>query len=114
MVLYLAAGPRDGTLYTVGLSRGKWDILPDLQTGGRSAVSGNLRVELDDSLRSAVSDSRAQFDTFRVSPPELRSAPASFTFIPTSEGGPARWHQADDGFHIPVDYQNIPGGLGRV
>ena len=111
VLLFLAARPRDGTLYTVGLSRGKWDILPDLQTGGRSAVSGTLRIDLDDSLRSAVSDSRAQFDTFRVSPPELQSAAASFTFIPTSEGGPARWHQADDGFHIPVDYQNIPGGL---
>ena len=111
VLLFLAARPRDGTLYTVGLSRGKWNILPDLQTGGRSAVSGSLRVDLDNSLRATVSDSRAQSQAFLVSPPELQSGAASFTFIPTSEGGPARWHQADDGFHIPVDYQNIPAGL---
>ena len=111
VLLFLAARPRDGTLYTVGLSRGKWDILPDLQTGGRAAVSGTLRVDLDDSLRAVVGDSRVQSDAFRVSPPEMVSTAASFTYIPTSEGGPARWHQADDGFHIPVDYQNIPGGL---
>ena len=35
----------------------------------------------------------------------------SFAFIPASEGGPARWHGADDGVHVPVDYQTIPGGL---
>ena len=105
VLLFLAARPRDGTLYTVGLNRGKWDLLPDLQTGGRSAVSGPLRVGLDDALRSMVGDSRAQPDAFVVSPPEMQSAAANFTFIPTSEGGPARWHEADDGVRIPVDIQ---------
>jgi hypothetical protein len=110
VLLFLAARPRDGTLYTVGLSRGKWDVLPDLQTGGRSAISGGLRVEFDAALRSLVGTSRAQADTFVVDPPEMQSA-ASFTFIPTSEGGPARWHQVDDGFSIPVDSQTAPPGL---
>ena len=111
VLLFLAARPRDGTLYTVGLSRGKWDVLPDLQTGGRSAVSGPLRIELGDSLRSVVGESRAQADAFVASPPEMQSGTASFTFIPTSEGGPARWHQVDDGFSIPVDSQTVPPGL---
>jgi len=112
VLLFLAARPRDGTLYTVGLSRGKWALLPDLVTGGRSAVSGSSRLEFDDALRSTVAASRFESEPFVSSPPELRSsASADFTFIPTSEGGPARWHQVDEGFRIPVDYQFVPSGL---
>lgn len=112
VLVFLAVRPRDGTLYTAGLSRGKWQVLPDLKTGGRSAVNGDLRVEIDDSLRVSVAASHASTDAFVSAPPELESLSApSFAYIPPGEGGPARWHEADDGFHIPVDYQSIPGGL---
>jgi hypothetical protein len=112
VLVFLAVRPRDGTLYTAGLSRGKWTVLPDLQSGGRTAVNGDSRVPIDDALRVSVAASRAHADAFVATPPEADqpSAP-SFTHIPPSEGGPARWHEADDGFPIPVDYQTIPGGL---
>jgi Matrixin len=112
VLVFLAVRPRDGTLYTAGLSRGKWTVLPDLQSGGRTAANGDALVPIDDALRASVAASRAHADAFVATPPEAGqlSAP-SFTYIPSSEGGPARWHEADDGFHIPVDFQTIPGGL---
>ncbi len=112
VLVFLAVRPRDGTLYTAGLSRGKWQVLPDMQTGGRTAVNGDQRVPIDDTLRTAVAASRVHADAFVAAPPEFDGLAApSFTYIPASEGGPARWHQADEGFHIPVDFQTIPGGL---
>ena len=39
---------------------------------------------------------------------DLTAGTANFTFL---EDGPARWHQADEGVAIPVDYATIPGGL---
>ena len=111
VLLFLGVRPRDGTLYTVGLARGKWQVLPDLQTGGSVALSGEERVEIGPALREAVSVSRPQPEAFVELPPEIQSRASDFTFIPASEGGPARWHEADDGVSIPVDYQTIPGGL---
>jgi Matrixin len=111
VLLFLNARPRDGTLYVVGLSRGKWQILPDLQTGGSVALSGSERVAVDDALRSTVGSSQPHAADYTALPQELQVVAPSFTFIPGSEGGPARWHEADDGGRIPVDYQTIPGGL---
>jgi hypothetical protein len=34
----------------------------------------------------------------------------SFSYLPTSEGGPARWHEVDDGARISIDYQTPPSG----
>jgi hypothetical protein len=111
VLLFLAVRPRDGTLYTVGLSRGKWQVLPDLQTGAQAALNGGERVSIDSSFRTAVAASATHAEPFTAVPQELFVMTPSFAFIPASEGGPARWHGADDGVHVPVDYQTIPGGL---
>ncbi len=108
VLVFLAVRPRDGTLYTAGLSRGKWQVLPDMQTGGRTAVSGDQRVPIDDTLRTSVAASRIHGDAFVTAPPEFDAlATPSFTHIPANEGGPARWHEADEGFPISVDYQDV-------
>jgi hypothetical protein len=104
VLLFLSVRPRDGTLTTVGLAQGKWLVLPDLQTGSTVAVNGNSRVMLDDALVAAVSKSSARSMAFLSSPQEV-SAP-NFTFIPGYEGRPARWHEADDGATISVDFQS--------
>ena len=111
VLLFLNSRPRDGTLYTVGLSRGKWQVLPDLQTGAPAALNGGERVFIDSGFRSIVAASAQQVEPFIAVPLELAVVAPAFAFIPASEGGPARWHEADDGVHIPVDYQTIPGGL---
>ncbi len=110
VLLFLAVRPRDGTLYTVGLSEGKWQVLPDLQTDAAVAVSGDRRLVLDATLRAGATSSERHDAAFQAIPLE-RQAAADFTFIPPEEGGPARWHEVDDGARIPVDYQTIPGGL---
>ena len=107
MLLFLAVRPRDGTLYTVGLSRGKWPVLPDLATGTSVATNAGERVAVDAALRSAIRDSAAHADAVTTVPRELEWVTPSFTFIPSAEGGPARWHEADDGARISVDYQDV-------
>jgi hypothetical protein len=111
VLLFLAVRPRDGTLYTVGLARGKWQVLPDLQRAAPAALNGGERVSIDSAFRSAVAGSAPHVEPFTAVPGELGIVSPSFAFIPASEGGPARWHEADDGVHVPVDYQTIPGGL---
>jgi hypothetical protein len=111
VLLFLNSRPRDETLYTVGLARGKWQVLPDLQTGELAALNGGERVSIDSSFRTAVAASATHAEPFTAVPQELAVVTPSFAFIPASEGGPARWHGADDGVHVPVDYQTIPGGL---
>jgi hypothetical protein len=110
VLLFLAVRPRDGSLYTVGLSEGKWQVLPDLQTGAAVAVNADRRVVLDAAVRADVASSERHETAFEAVPLEWSRA-ADFTFIPPEEGGPARWHEADDNGRIPVDYQTIPGGL---
>jgi hypothetical protein len=112
VLVFLGARPRDGTLYTVGLSHGKWQLMPDMLSGATVAVNEDARVPIDAAFRELVAASRTHHESYATMPPELRSAAATdFTFIPTSEGGPARWHEADDGVRIGVDFQTIPGGL---
>lgn len=107
VLLFLAVRPRDGTLYTVGLSRGKMPVRPDLASGTSATARSGDRIAVNGALRSAVRDSATHPATFVAVPPELDLAAPSYTFIPGGEGGPARWHEADEGRRIPVDYQNV-------
>lgn len=106
VLLFLAARPRDGTLYTVGLSRGKLPMQPDLASGVSAVTRSGDRVAVDSALRSAVRDSAAHTASIVAVPPELSLDTPSYTFIPGGEGGPARWHEADESRRIPVDYQD--------
>ena len=48
---------------------------------------------------------------FTAVPSEV-SLTANFTFLPPSEGGPGRWHEADSGIPVVVDYSAPPAGVG--
>lgn len=103
VLLFLSVRPRDGTLTTTGLSRGKWLLLPDLQTGSPVAVNGAARVTMNDTLSAVVAGAPLQTQSFTTAPSELADPSPSFTFI---SGGPARWHEVDDGATVTVDYQS--------
>jgi hypothetical protein len=98
VALWLEVRPRDGTLYPAGLSAGVKQL-----------------AELDsaaiDQMRTATMTAAPRERTMVVMPPELR-AQAAFSFLPPSEGGPGRWHEADSGAPVFVDYQPPPSGLG--
>jgi hypothetical protein len=97
-VLFLEVRPRDGTLYPVGLSQGVHDV--------------NQMSATDlDRMRQVVRATPQRAQAFTSGARELRSE-AAFTFLPPSEGGPGRWHEADAGIPISVDYQPPPSGLG--
>jgi hypothetical protein len=98
VALFLEVRPRDGTLYPAGLSAG----VKQLAQLDEVAIDQMRRA-----ARSAAPRARAMV----VSPPELR-AQAAFSFLPPSEGGPGRWHEADSGVPVFVDYQPPPAGLG--
>ena len=113
VLVFLAVRPRDGTLYTVGLSSGVWRLARSLQSGQLMAAQGGQIIDVAD-VQSIVLRSVPHDDPFVAHPPELRtralgdSVSASYTFVPE---GPARWHEADQGVRIPVDYATVPGGL---
>lgn len=104
-LLFLAVRPRDLTLYTAGLARGKWRLATNLATGGPTALLGPAAISLDAALRAAIRQSRPHPQDFRPIPPEMQIARPAYTFIGEGEGGPARWHTADDGGRVPVDFQ---------
>jgi hypothetical protein len=95
---FLEVRPRDGTLYPAGLSQG----IKRLSTLSPDAI---------EEMRTAAMASPARAETFVVSPQELRAS-AQYSFLPPSEGGPGRWHEADSGIPVFVDYEPPPGGLG--
>ena len=97
VALFLEVRPRDGTLYPAGLAQGV------VRLAGSTAQSTLASVRAS----AAASDSRPQ--TFQTIPPELVGG---FAFLPPSEGGPMRWHEADAGLVVGVDYQQPPSGLG--
>jgi hypothetical protein len=107
VLLFLAVRPRDRTLYTVGLGAGRWSIYPDLAGGGRTAINGERSVGLGSASMDRVAASRPHAQPFVSVPDEAPLAQPTYSF--PSE--PVRWHEADDGVHIPIDYQNVPGGV---
>jgi hypothetical protein len=96
VLLFLTVRPRDGTLHTVRLALGKWQLLPD--------------VDLNQ-LRALVASTPAPATPFVAVPREAMVASPAFTYFPTDDGIPARWHQADDNVDVPVDFQSPPAGV---
>ncbi|HUE87393.1 MAG TPA: fibronectin type III domain-containing protein [Vicinamibacterales bacterium] len=112
VLVFLSARPRDHTLYTVGLSQGAWRVTRNGSGGRYTAAQAGAALDMSE-LRTLVLPSTPARGQFVTTPPEMPSADlparsANFTFL---AGGPARWHQADDGLPIPVDYATVPGGL---
>jgi hypothetical protein len=97
VALWLEVRPRDGTLYPVALSQG---VKP---------LQGLSGAEIE-TMRQTAARSVAQQRAFVSSPREV-SATSAFSFLPPSEGGPGRWHEADNGIPVFVDYQP-PAGVG--
>jgi hypothetical protein len=93
-LLLLAVSPRDGTLHTAGLGRGKLavdDTLVDavLASSGGEAPGPFVAVPIEYSARSTA---------------------LAFAYLPTDGGYPARWHEVDDDGIVFVDYPAaLPG-----
>jgi hypothetical protein len=99
VALWLDVRPRDRTLYLAGLANGVRQVT--------DASAADLRAIVG----AAPLDARPQ-PIFQTHPPEWQSTPAAADFTLGPDGGPARWHEADGGMPIPVDYQPPPSGLG--
>lgn len=98
VALWLEARPRDGTLYPAGLSEG----VRHLEGIGIADLEAMRAIAAASPARSAA----------MVSVPRELRAIDQFSFLPPSEGGPGRWHEADAATPVAVDYQPPPGGLG--
>lgn len=115
VLLWLETRPRDGTLYPAGLWQGVWRVhgSPDgepIAERSRPDVSITEFIPVS-ALRALAMASRPTTRSFVAFPTEYRLA-ASFTFLPPSEGGPGRWHEADAGSLVSVDYATASPGLG--
>lgn len=116
VLVFLSARPRDGTLYTVGLAEGAWALTRGL-TGRLTAVRSGTAFEVAALHASVAPGAQADAPSFVPVPPEWvgaspRVGRSSFTFL---ADGPARWHQADEGLPIAVDYNTMPGnGLAAL
>jgi hypothetical protein len=99
VALWLDVRPRDGTLYPAALANGVRHVT--------DAIAADLRAI----VAAAPFDARPQ-SMFETHPPEWQAVPAAADYTLGPDGGPARWHEADGGIPIPVDYQPPPAGLG--
>lgn len=98
VALWLEVRPRDGTLYPVGFAQGV-----------RHLTLADSRAATD--MRATAAAAPPDTTRFVTIPPELQVSP-DYSFLPASEGGPGRWHEADTGTVVPVDYESPPSGLG--
>lgn len=98
IVLFLEVRPRDGTLYPAGLGQGV------------KQLSGLTETQVE-MMRQAATQSSPRVESYETTPRELRGS-AQYAFLPPSEGGPGRWHEADSNVPVFVDYEPPPGGLG--
>lgn len=100
VALWLEVRPRDGTLYPAGLAQ------------GIRRLDGLSAADIDELRQVAQSSAAVPSAPMTAVPPELARADAAYTLLPPSEGGPGRWHEADSGIPVAVDYQAPPAGLG--
>ena len=98
VALWLEVRPRDGTLYPAALGEG----VRHLEGVDQGTIS---------TMRSLATAAPPRVRAVAPFPQELRAQDA-YSFLPPSEGGPGRWHEADSGVPVAVDYQPPPGGLG--
>ncbi|HXG90169.1 MAG TPA: fibronectin type III domain-containing protein [Vicinamibacterales bacterium] len=98
VALWLEVRPRDGTLYPAGLAQGVRQI---------TAADTDATLDL---LRQTAAASAPVSATFNAEPLERHYA--AYSLLPSSEGGPGRWHEADSNVPIGVDYQPPPSDLG--
>jgi len=105
-VLFLAPRPGDGTLYPIGLSAGVWPVRLDLTGRGHQVGHGAWQGPLDEAFRSRIAALPPTDAPYTVMPPEWPPAVhSSYALLPEASGGPARWHQADDGRPVVVNFQ---------
>jgi Fibronectin type III domain/Matrixin len=98
VALWLEVRPRDGTLYPAGFSDGVRDL--------ENVAEADL-----DLMRAAAATAAPRPQAMVALPRELR-AQSSFSYLPPSEGGPGRWHEADAATPVAVDFETPPAGLG--
>jgi hypothetical protein len=113
VALWLEARPRDGTLYTAGLWQGVWRLpASGSDVAERRGPDGQVRERRSVAdLRGIAARSPSAAASVVPFPPEFVSV-SPFSFLPPSEGGPGRWHEADAGAVVGVDFQAPPAGLG--
>ncbi len=105
-VMFLAPRPRDGTLYPVALAQGIWPVSVDLAGRGSQAGRGDWLGPFDASFRERVARSAPATAPYVLTPAEWPpSRQATYALLTTTTGGPARWHQADDGYPVVVNFQ---------
>ena len=111
VLLFLETRPRDGTLYPVGFWQGVWHmqggaIAERRIPGTRSAQHLGL-----DEVRG-VADAPVAALSYVAIPAELNAISAQYSYLPPSEGGPGRWHEADSNTAVVIEYEPFPGGVG--
>ena len=105
-ILFLAPRPGDGSLYPVGLSTGVWPVSIDLTGGGPQAGHDEWRGPFDTAFRDRVARSLPALAPYTLVPAEWAPySQPSYVLLTTDWGGPARWHQADDGRAVTVNFQ---------
>lgn len=113
VLLDLDLDPRDGTLRTRGLGRGKWrveDIDGTLFATRGSGLTEERRPYL--AVRDDLLKGRRAAATFTAMPAEYapmqHAAALAFSYLPTEGGFPARWHEVDSGTPLFVDRPAFP------
>ena len=107
VLLFLETRPRDGTLYPVGFWQGVWRM--------QDAARAERRIPGTQSTHQlGLDDVRVRFDapgpitSYVAIPSELTSTFADYSYLPPSDGGPGRWHEADSNTPVVIDYEPFP------